>query len=64
MYRLSPSILAADFGRAMRATPGWDVYIISSDEELEKHFGRRSVKTRKLYNGMIKCGYFHFKSGT
>ncbi|HAN20911.1 MAG: hypothetical protein A2Y15_02840 [Clostridiales bacterium GWF2_36_10] len=43
--------------------PSWQLYIISSDEELERHFGRRSDKVRKLYNGMIKCGlYQYFKN--
>ena len=49
-----------DFGRAMRDLPGWQVNIISSDEELEKSYGRRAKKVRRLYNGMIRCGYFMF----
>ena len=37
-------------------------YIISSDEHFEEHFGRRSDKRRKLYNGMIRCNlYMYFK---
>ena len=48
------------FGRALRSAPGWRVNIISSDEELEKFFGRRARKVRKLYNGMIRCGYYMF----
>ena len=53
--------LMRDFGRAVRACPGWQVNIISSDEELEKAFGRRAAKTRKLYNGMIRCQYYMFR---
>ncbi len=53
--------LMRDFGAAMKKCPGWQVNIISSDEELEKFYGRRAAKVRKLYNGMIKCGYFMFK---
>ena len=49
------------FGRAMRELPGWQVNIISSDEELEKCYGRRAAKTRKLYNGMIRCNYYMFR---
>ena len=40
--------------------PNWQLYIISSDDELEHYYGRRSDKVRKLYNGMIKCGFFQF----
>ena len=52
--------LMGDFSRAMKDAPGWQVNIISSDLELERSFGRRAKKVRKLYNGMIKCGYFMF----
>ncbi|MBR6739542.1 MAG: class I SAM-dependent RNA methyltransferase [Clostridia bacterium] len=39
-------------------------YIISPDEQFEKHFGRRADKKRKLYNGMIKCDlYMYYKGG-
>lgn len=37
-------------------------YIISPHEEFEDVFGRKAVRRRKLYNGMIKCQlymYFH-----
>lgn len=53
--------LLRDFGAAMKKCQGWQVNIISSDQELEKFYGRRAAKIRKLYNGMIKCGYFMFK---
>jgi putative N6-adenine-specific DNA methylase len=52
--------LVKGFGNAMRNLKGWDVYIISSDEELAHWYGKRSDKTRKLYNGMIRCGYYKF----
>ena len=61
--RKQAQTLVKDFASAVRKTPGWDVYIISSDEEMERLFGRRSDKVRKLYNGMIKCGYYKFSAG-
>ncbi len=39
---------------------GWQLYIISSDENFPFHFGRRPDKRRKMYNGMIKCELFQF----
>ena len=56
--------IVGEFGRAMRDLPGWQVNIISSDQELERVYGRRARKVRKLYNGMIRCGYFMFGGGT
>lgn len=48
-------------GKAFSANvPNWQLYIISSDTEFQKHFGRRSDKARKMYNGMIKCELFQF----
>ena len=52
--------LAAAFMRSAKKLPGWDIYIISSDEDLEHTVGMRAQKVRKLYNGMIKCGYYKF----
>ena len=52
--------LLRDFGRHMRNQSGYSVYIISSEEELERYFGRKCRKKRKLYNGMIKCNLFMY----
>ena len=41
---------------------GLKKYIITSDAEFERFYGRRADKKRKLYNGMIKCDlYMYFK---
>ncbi|MGX8699389.1 MAG: THUMP domain-containing class I SAM-dependent RNA methyltransferase, partial [bacterium] len=48
------------FGKTMRRCPGWQVNLISSDEDLEHVYGAHPKKVRKLYNGMIKCGYYQF----
>lgn len=53
--------LISDFGTALKKTHGWQSYIISSDEEFERYFGRKAFKVRKLYNGMIKCGLYIYK---
>ena len=60
MEKREAAELVRRFGRAVNGL-GWDVYIISSDEELERNFGKRAEKVRKLYNGMIRCGYYKFK---
>jgi putative N6-adenine-specific DNA methylase len=52
--------LLKSFGRHMRDVPGCSQYIISSEEELERYYGKRCTKKRKLYNGMIKCNLFMY----
>ena len=51
--------LTAAFGKAA-AGSGASFYIISSDDEFELYFGRRAVKKRKMYNGMIKCDLYMY----
>lgn len=49
-------------GNVFDKTHGWSYYIITPDEEFETCFGRKADKSRKLYNGMIKCRlYMYFK---
>ena len=48
------------FGRNMSGQQNAAAYIISSEEELERYYGRRCRKKRKLYNGMIKCNLFMY----
>ena len=52
------------FGQAYRAIPPkWRVLILTSHPELEKHFGRKADKKRKLYNGMLRCDLYFFQRG-
>ncbi len=49
-------------GQKFEKKYGWRYFIISPDEKFEEHFGRKSDKCRKLYNGMLKCDlYMYFK---
>lgn len=57
----SARALYREFGRAVQSNiPAWQLYIITSDADFERYFGRRSDKKRVLYNGMIKCGLFQY----
>ncbi len=38
----------------------WSCFVITSHSEFEKHFGLKSDKNRKLYNGRIKCYYYQY----
>lgn len=44
-------------GRVFPAAAGKRYGIITPQEDFERFFGRGTDKTRKLYNGMIKCNY-------
>lgn len=55
--------LYRDLGRRLRAAPGWQQYVITSEPEFEQYFGRRADKKRKLYNGMIQCNYYMYLGG-
>ncbi len=52
--------LYGKIGKAFSQLPDWSYYILASDEDFEKHFGRRADKRRKIYNGMIKCNIFQY----
>ncbi|MBR2461137.1 MAG: class I SAM-dependent RNA methyltransferase [Clostridia bacterium] len=56
----SARALYRELGRTFSALDRWQIYILTSDEEFERHYGKRADKVRKLYNGMIKCGYYQF----
>lgn len=47
-------------GKHFSTLDNWQIYILSPNEDFERLYGRRADKVRKLYNGMIKCGYYQF----
>ena len=38
----------------------WNYYILTSNEDFERHFGRVANKKRKIYNGMLKCNIYQY----
>ena len=52
--------LYRQMGEAFAALGRWQIYVITSDEEFERSYGRRADKVRRLYNGMIRCNYYQF----
>lgn len=55
LERKEAQILYRRLGARLERETAWGQYIISSEPEFERHFGRRAAKKRKLYNGMIQC---------
>lgn len=52
--------LYREIGNNFRKFDKWSYYIITSNENFEKCFGKKANKKRKLYNGMIKCNLYQF----
>ena len=53
--RQEAQALYRDMGRTLGRLEGWKQYIISSEPDFERFYGRSAAKRRKLYNGMILC---------
>lgn len=50
-------------GKHFAALDRWQIYILSSEDTFERLYGRRADKTRRLYNGMLRCNlYQYFKN--
>lgn len=52
--------LYREMAEALRTLDTWSIYMLTSDEQFEEHFGRKASKKRKLYNGNIKVDYYQF----
>ncbi|OHX48243.1 class I SAM-dependent RNA methyltransferase [Cytobacillus pseudoceanisediminis] len=50
----------AEMGRALAPLDTWSIYILTSDEEFENHFGKKATKKRKLFNGFIRTDYYQY----
>lgn len=47
-------------GSRFSGIENWNLYILSSNPDFEKHFGKTAKKRRKLYNGMIQCQLYMY----
>ncbi|MBS4537652.1 class I SAM-dependent RNA methyltransferase [Clostridium sp. D2Q-11] len=52
--------LYKQMGREFKDLRTWSKYIITSDENFEKLYGKKASKKRKLYNGRIKVDYYQY----
>ena len=49
-----------ELGRVCESLPTWSVYVITSNNWFEKHFGRRAPRRRKLFNGNLECQFYQY----
>ncbi|WP_373898359.1 class I SAM-dependent RNA methyltransferase [Haloimpatiens sp. FM7315] len=47
-------------GKLYRENDTWSLYIITSNEQFQRNFGRKADKNRKLYNGRLQCYYYQY----
>lgn len=52
--------LEIDLGKKMKPLKTWSNYVITSNEDFEKNFGKKANRKRKLYNGRLKVDYYQF----
>ena len=48
------------FGEQFAALDSWSAYVITAYEDMERYFGRKAAKNRKIYNGMMKTYFYQF----
>ncbi len=52
--------LYKSLGKCLLPLDDFKYYFICSDEDFEKHFGKKCDKKRKLYNGNMKCNFYQY----
>lgn len=52
--------LYREMGQTFEPLETWSKFILTSDEQFEKRFGRQADKKRKLYNGTLKVDLYQF----
>ncbi|HEX2927897.1 MAG TPA: class I SAM-dependent RNA methyltransferase [Ruminiclostridium sp.] len=52
--------LYREMGKVFKKLDTWSYYVITSNMDFEKLFGKRADKKRKLYNGRLLCNYYQF----
>ncbi len=53
-------ILYRTMGEVFERLNNWSYFVITSYDNFEKCFGKKSDKNRKLYNGRLKCYYYQY----
>lgn len=52
--------LHIDLGEMYSNLNEWSCYVITSNGEFQKDFGKKADKNRKLYNGRLLCYYYQY----
>ena len=52
--------LYREMGELLRTLPTWSLFALSASRDFERHFGARSSRNRKLYNGNLRCWLYQY----
>ena len=52
--------LMSAFGKAFRALPDWNAYVLTSLPDFERWFGKSADKKKKLFNANLVCGFYSY----
>ena len=52
--------LHVDLGEMYSNLNEWSCFVITSNREFQKEFGKKADKNRKLYNGRLLCYYYQY----
>ncbi len=52
--------LYTEMGMKFKKLDTWSIYVITSNEDFEKLYGKKADKKRKLFNGRIKVDYYQY----
>lgn len=52
--------LYREIGKNFATFEPWQIYVLTSMESFERHYGRRADRVKRLYNGMIPCNLYQY----
>lgn len=52
--------LYREIGEVYRKLDSWSMYLITANEDAERHIGKKADKNRKIYNGMMKTYFYQY----
>ncbi len=52
--------LYRDIGKNFAHFEPWQIYILTSMESFERHYGKRADRVKRLYNGMLPCNLYQY----
>lgn len=53
-------LLMNGVGKAFRALPDWNAYILTALPDFERYFGKTADKKKKLFNANLVCGFYSY----
>lgn len=52
--------LYREMGRTLGHLKTWSIYVITTNQDFEKLYGKEATRRRKLYNGRLQCTYYQY----